>query len=259
MRTYILLTLMFLSNILIVEAQLSDYPNFLIKNGILNVTLVVGDKSSSVNVLSQAAIASSLASFSSNAIIQNKLSSEIYDLNQNVISIGNPCVNDISAKIMDGPSPCDKDFEIGKGYIMLYQYDSYYHIIVAGYTDLGTKKAAEILANYDEYNLYGNKYIIEISGEKPVEKQEAETEIENKTQEIEIETKKEEIEIIKIIDELENTSTKENEIVIRDEIKEELITEETKDVEVKTDVKPLEKKKDNFIKRLLAWFLSLFE
>ncbi len=260
MKTYIFLILVFFFNIIIVEAQLSGYPNFLIKNGVLNVTLIVGDKSSSVNVLAQATIASSLASFSSNAAIQNRLSSEVYDLNQNIISIGNPCINDISAKIMDDPSPCDRNFNVGKGYIKLFNYGDYYHLVVAGNTDLGTKKAAEVLANYDKYDFEGNEYIIKIIEDKPAESQETEIKVENKTQDIKIETiqvREEHSEIVENedVNEIENVTPKENEIAIEDEIKEEIVGEE----KTESDAKLIEKKKEGWIKRIITWFLSLFK
>ncbi|MDP3765537.1 MAG: hypothetical protein Q8R04_03420, partial [Nanoarchaeota archaeon] len=128
-----------------IKNDLSDYPYFLINDGKWDLTTVVGDKSSAINVIAQTYI---LSSFLGARGVKNKLASEITDLNQNIISIGNPCVNDITAKIMNNPEPCDKDFERGKAHIRLYKNNGFFHLVVAGYTDLGTKKAAEILANY---------------------------------------------------------------------------------------------------------------
>lgn len=145
--------------------DLSSYPNLLIKDSKLDVTTVVGDKSSSSNVLAQTYIVSSLSSLGRNVNVKNKLSSEIMELNQNIITIGNPCVNEISAKIMNNPVPCDKDFQRGKAYIKLYKNNGFYHLIVAGYTDLGTKKAAETLADYQNYKFQGNEYAFEFSGD----------------------------------------------------------------------------------------------
>ena len=228
--------------------DLSDYPYFLIKDGKLNLTTVVGDKSSSINVVAQTYI---LPTFLGKAKeIKNKLASEVTDLNQNIISIGNPCVNEISAKIMSNPEPCDKDFERGKAHIILYKNNGFYHLVVAGYTDLGTKKAAEILANYRNDKPRG---ITEFSGDTgdrlTEEKKEA-----PKTQAPEQEQQEIETEI--------KTDT-EPKTDIRVEPKEEQKVIEEQKVEKK--VEPQETKdqkqqeKSNIINKFITWFLSLFK
>jgi len=146
------------------NVDLADFPDFFIKEGIYEITTVVGDDSSTHNVLAQTYVVVSLSSLGQDLVnIENLLSSEVDDFSRNIISFGNPCVNDISSDFMDNPEPCDKDFEYGKGYIKLFEYEDFFHIVVAGKDDEGTKKAAEILANYQEYVLQGSEYVIEFT------------------------------------------------------------------------------------------------
>lgn len=218
--------------------DLPNYPNFLIKDGKLEVTTVVGDKSSSSNVLAQTYIVSSLSSLGREVNIENKLASEIEDLNQNIISIGNACVNKISAEIMNNPEPCDKDFPKGKGYIKLYKYNDFLHLIVAGYTDVGTKKMAEILSNYENYNLKGNVFEIEVEEIESKDSMQIEEEQEEKTKKI-VEKSKETLEEVQEMGEKEPI---EKETANQTEEKEPLsASEET-----------------SFIKRIFLWIASLF-
>ncbi|MBI2659314.1 hypothetical protein HYX05_04430 [Candidatus Woesearchaeota archaeon] len=221
---------------------LSDYPNLLIKEGKLYVTTVVGDKSSSSNVLAQTYIVSSLSSLGMDINIKNKLASEIKDLNQNIVSIGNPCVNEISAKIMNNPKPCDKDFQRGKSYIKLYKNGDFFHLIIAGYSDIGTKKAAEVLANYENYKFQGNEYIFEFVGDEevPIKVEEMKKEPTQKNE------SKEPLDI-------KTEVKKEQEII--DEQKEP--TEKITSVQSKQEQKQAEK--SNVISRFISWFLSLFK
>ncbi len=155
---------MFVLSFAIVKAEdLSNYPNFLIENNQLNVTLVVGDQSSAINVLAQSNIAASLIGLSAKSSISNKLSSELLDLEQNLILIGNPCTNPITAHIMGNPEPCDNDFSNGKALIRLYDKNGFFYIVVAGYSDLGTRKAAEVLADYNNYKFIGDEYVLYIN------------------------------------------------------------------------------------------------
>ena len=221
--------------------DLSNYPNFLIKDSKLDVTTVVGDKSSSSNVLAQTYIVSSLSSLGREVHIKNKLSSEIPDLNQNIISIGNPCVNEISAKIMSSPQPCDKDFQRGKGYIKLYKNNDFFHIIVAGYTDLGTKKAAEILADYENYKFQGDEYVVDV----------VEPTIEVKIEE----KKKENITKIQTTEPVKKVESKES-LDIETESKEK--QKKLKATKVNESKQKQTEKSSNIINKFISWLLSLF-
>lgn len=160
------LGLIFLINIsLAIAYDLSDYPDLFMQEGKINITAVVGDKSTSPNVIALTSIYFSLKPRNDIAI-QTKLASEIADLKQNIISLGNPCINKITASIMSNPQPCDKDFPKGKAFIKLMDNGAYHYIIVAGYSDAGTRKAADVLANYMDYILKGSEFVIDIDNDQ---------------------------------------------------------------------------------------------
>lgn len=80
-----------------------------------------------------------------------KLDTEITNLSQNIISIGGPCANKITAQIMDLPTSwpeCVKGFENGTGRIILYNNWNKTQLVVAGHGAEDTKKAVELLMNY---------------------------------------------------------------------------------------------------------------
>lgn len=160
-----LIIILFLINAAMAIAyELSEYPNLFRQGEKINVTAVVGDKSTSLNVLAVSSIYLSLKP-REDTIIQTRLSSEITDIKQNIISIGNPCVNNITDAIMSSPKPCDKDFPKGKAFIKLIENGGYRYIIVAGYSDVGTRKAADVLANYNYYSLKGNEFVVDVDNE----------------------------------------------------------------------------------------------
>jgi len=224
--------------------DLSAYPSFFTKDG-YDLYSVVGDKSSSLNVVAQTQILTSL----SGVRIKNRLASEITDLNQNIISIGNPCVNEISAKIMNNPQPCDKDFQRGKGYIKLYKNNDFFHLIVAGYTDLGTKKTAEILVNYLDYNFDGNEYVFEFSGDTGgrliEEKKEEAPKTEATEQESEIET------------EIKAETKPKADINAEPKIEQKVTENKTKEPNTKEQNQT--ESSGNIVSKFISWFLSLFK
>ena len=85
-----------------------------------------------------------------------KLASEI-NLNnlgaQNLIVVGGPCVNAVAAKLMDNPQPCYEGFEEGEAIVKLYETSAdRVAMLVAGATQLDTRRATRVLANYDEFD-----------------------------------------------------------------------------------------------------------
>lgn len=71
----------------------------------------------------------------------------------NLISVGGPCANDISAELMGNPTDCAEDFTPGKAVIKLY--DDKNALLVAGYSAQDTLGAAYVLADYEDYDLSG--------------------------------------------------------------------------------------------------------
>ncbi|MGM5488802.1 MAG: hypothetical protein ACQESG_07685, partial [Nanobdellota archaeon] len=70
---------------------------------------------------------------------------------QNLIVVGGPCVNDVAAQLMGNPADCMEGYEEGKAFVKLYENGDKVAMLVAGATDLDTRRAARVVANYGEY------------------------------------------------------------------------------------------------------------
>ena len=85
-----------------------------------------------------------------------KLDSEISDIYaQNLIVVGNSCVNTVAAKLLGSPLDCTSGFSPGKSKVKLfkslnYAEEWYYAMLVAGYSGADTRLAAKVVANKPE-------------------------------------------------------------------------------------------------------------
>ena len=156
--------------------ELNDFPNPFVSEGKYNSFVVVGDKAYAEDIIALGDIVQILSKFDLTEPCRgwvecerrissspSKLAEEIRDLNNNFISIGGPCANKITAQIMDLPTTwpeCAKGFENGIGRLIIYKKWNKTQLIVAGFSAKDTKKAAEVLANYQQYNLSGKELII---------------------------------------------------------------------------------------------------
>ena len=93
-----------------------------------------------------------------------KLDSEVEDLKaQDTIVIGGPCANAAAAELMGYPKNCLKGFELGKGFIRIYEHDNgNIAILAAGTLALDTRRVTHVLANYKDYkgNLEGTEAVV---------------------------------------------------------------------------------------------------
>jgi len=233
-KTIILTAIFFVLSSFTYAQDLSEYPDYFIDEDELNVVIVVGDKAPATHVLAQTRIALSLSSLVTiRSVNLTKLASEIDEINQNIISIGNACDNEVSARILQIEDPCD--IEPGNAKIELIS-NNFVHIVLNTYSDEEIKKAAEVLSNYEDYDLEGNVFEIEgietVSEEEPREKS------------------------IGIIEDDETVP----ELFQEDEISE---TEEEKEAFEQLEFEeegpqPILREEDDIIKKIIAWFLSLF-
>ncbi len=144
-----------------VIADLGDFPDNFISEDELNGYVVVGKDGTATDVLSQSVISMKLNSYiGSPQKGINKLDSDV-DIENNLILIGNPCINKLTAELLGNPEPCDRDFPADKAYIKYYEEEGYKYVVVAGKDDKATKKAAEYLADFDKNVLIGEEAIIE--------------------------------------------------------------------------------------------------
>src|SRR3990167_1854422 len=141
--------------------DLSNFPDMFVKNGVFDGVMVVGDKAPASDVIAQSNLAQFFVRHTGKSLVGSaKLASEIESLNQNIISIGSACHNNISWEIMAQPKQCDIWLEPGKAMILSYGYKDYVYIVIAGYSDKGTRDAVDFLINYDKNNLKGSNMLI---------------------------------------------------------------------------------------------------
>jgi hypothetical protein len=161
--------------------DLSNYPDFFIKDGHFDGFIVVGANALPINILATTNVALGLQSAaitktivceekgSSSSCYEletinhipssvNKLDKDVTSLNQNIISVGNPCDNEISKKII-GSSVCNymlnKDMN---GVIFLKEYNGYIHMIFYGSNDEETLRISQDLLNYKKSPIKGLTY-----------------------------------------------------------------------------------------------------
>ncbi|GEM_PF-2904045 len=262
MKKIIILVIAFLAVIsLAFAADLANYPGIFTSYGNFDAVIVVGNRAPASDAIAQSSLIQFFGSYLGKTLIgKAKLSSEISSLDQNIISIGNPCNNPVSAQIMGNPQPCDKGIEPGKAVIALYDYKGYSHLVVAGYSDKGTRDAVNGLVN-NWKTFSGNKIIVEI--DEPKAKLD-----EVKAPEKESEKSDDGPPISDIKDEKEKLISELNEKIARNsanspvdanaKVNNSQENKKTPPGETpKQDTKE-QQKEEGIIKKILAWFSSLF-
>lgn len=153
---------------------LDSYPKPFASSGKVDTIIVVGDKAPASHVIAQTNLALALGQEADvQAFGVSKLASEVTDLEQNIISIGNPCDNAVSASLLGDPKPCDKGYAPGKASIMVNEKDGKVRLIVAGFTDKGTQAAANALKSYGNIGLKGTLYTIDVDEPTDIPSREA--------------------------------------------------------------------------------------
>ncbi len=222
---------------LMVNAEdLSDYPDFFIDGDELDVLIVVGDKAPASHVLAQTDILLSLAELVRDARGKTRLASEVDNLDQNLISLGNACVNDITSKILGNPKNCKAD----NTNIEFFD-DKYIHIVLNANSEEAVRELASKLIDYRTINLETVvvKDLDDVIGAKEEDNiQEDKENDEKKTiDEKEIEDKPE------VLPQVQET--------IQETVKEKANEDE--------EPQPNLKKEESLIKNIISWFISLFK
>lgn len=131
--------------------DLSNFPELFIKGKSLNTDLVVGDQAPADDVIAATDIAVSFQKYGVSQTGGARLASEISDYNRNIISIGRPCDNAVTAQILRANGISDYDFDCsyglkpGQAVVYLFNYNGYAHMLVFGYSRLETRQAARAL------------------------------------------------------------------------------------------------------------------
>ena len=175
-KRLVILLIIILNTSIVLAYDLSDFPDFFRQNSKFDGILVVGDSINEKDVRSLANILLIFIPETSNEptplMIKRKetgsakIASEVINISsQNIITVGGPCANNITAKIMDLPTTwpeCAKEFENDTGKVILYNKWNMTQLVVAGYSAEDTSKAAKVLANFNKFNLSG--YELNVSG-----------------------------------------------------------------------------------------------
>ena len=155
MKKLITILALFLITIMTASAvDLSDYPDFFVKNGSFNGIIVIGENAPGEDVVSAIDIATAFPV----PVGASRLDSEINDItDNNAIVIGSPCVNSAAAELEgESGSKCDASLEEGKGYIKLFEHGNRVQILVTGLESTDRRAAARVLARYKEFDLEGD-------------------------------------------------------------------------------------------------------
>lgn len=145
------------------SADLSEFPNFFIKDNNANVVIIVGKAARADDVLGAIDVVVALQQRVGNKKLDiAKMDDEIKILSeQNSIVIGGPCANSAAAKLKGYPDNCLKGFEVGKGYIELYEFDNgNIAMLIAGTAAIDTRRATRVVSNYKDYKLTGKQMVI---------------------------------------------------------------------------------------------------
>lgn len=145
-------------------ADLKDFPGLFIEDDSVNAVIVLGRAAKAEDVIGAIDIV---------AMLQNELGGKKIEIarldnevvgnlaDYNTIMVGGPCANAASAKLLGYPKNCLEGFEVGKGYVKLYQWSNgNLAMMVAGTVALDTRRATTVMSNYADYNLTGNSLII---------------------------------------------------------------------------------------------------
>jgi hypothetical protein len=192
-----LLSISVISADIIHKMSLDQYPHMFINNDRLDVFFVVGEYAQSQDVLSNVEIAFALQDELKEVVrtkgtdlfeldvvddVQDELTKLYMDVfekkkvsaantlldtslnieslkDRNLIVVGGPCVNWVSAHFYNYPENCVEGFSPGRGYIEIFRNGKGIVMIVAGHSADDTRNAANILANYKDFssNLVGSK------------------------------------------------------------------------------------------------------
>ena len=144
-------------------ADLSDFPDMFIKGGNADVVVVIGKAAKAEDALGAIDIVVALQQrIGSRKLDIARLDENIRVLSaQNTIIVGGPCANSAAAKLLNYPENCLQGFELGKGYIRLYEFENgKIAMLVAGTVALDTRRTTRVVANYKDYALEGTGMVV---------------------------------------------------------------------------------------------------
>lgn len=230
-KCFLALVIIILSSL--VFADLSEFPKNFIKGDKFDGYIVVGANAPSSDAIIQSNLALKVAQYLGKPQLISKTDMDVA-LENNLVLIGNPCINKLTNELLGNPEPCDKDFPAGEAYIKYIEKDGYKYLIIAGNDEQGTKKAAEKVINFKTSKLKGEEIKITLNES--------------------VEDNREDI-----VNDLLRRMNKSNESVEQETEQKEEIKEERKEEKEEEKVEPQVVVEDKgFFTKIWNWFEGLF-
>ena len=147
--------------------DLSEYPQLFVDSSKLNAMLVVGDQAPADDVIASVDITVSFQKLGATpSLSASALASELQNYNRNIISVGRPCDNAVTAQILRAHGISDYDFDCsyglkpGQAIIYLFEENGFAHMLVFGYSKTETRQAARALSTQ---RMSGRKMVLDFN------------------------------------------------------------------------------------------------
>lgn len=159
------------------EIDLSEYPEMYIKEGKFDGVIVIGRNAPSTDTIAAANVAMGLQESmyieqevcnDQNECKQRKVMTtkpeikmdDEVTLGTNIISIGNPCNNQVTRKIMQTGDCNYKVNKENQGIIFAKKQKGYTHLVLYGAKEMDTIEASKVLQNHIRHELNRNPYYV---------------------------------------------------------------------------------------------------
>ncbi len=158
--------------------DLSNLEESFVDSGEITCYVVVGDNGSSSDVLAQLDIINYLGKFSSSPPMGiAKLASEVEDIySQDIISIGNPCINPVTSEIMG----YDGDCVFEDGIMRFYDNRGKTQLVIYGASEESTREAVSSVTGNE---VHGEQAVVELTLEEKNDRQKEMEELLRRTEE----------------------------------------------------------------------------
>jgi len=136
--------------------DLKNHPYILFLNGLPNFIIVIGDNAPKEDIDSANRILTWFNDRASNQMFPKTRiykASEIESTARNIISVGEPCTNTISQRMIH-KTQCGFGLEKGEYAVYLWDHDDFANYVVGGSSSDLTHKAAEKLIEFSQFNLF---------------------------------------------------------------------------------------------------------
>jgi len=144
--------------------DLSDYPEMFSDHGVFDALIVVEKQAPVEERVAAINVMAGLNEFGKlDDVIVSSVNSP---KDKNIISIGSPCTNKVSAMIYSEPEVCNSMLNEGQGRIELFENNGHYQLVVMGWTPKDTLIVSKLLQDYKQYALNGNSVGIDVNAAK---------------------------------------------------------------------------------------------